>query len=165
MQSQCDRRVNQIAVVWHADPLIPKQSVAPGQHFSQQLLQKMTKLARYFHWSVVLLQLCFLFRYSELTLFPLSSGSLLLIHFLSLSVQVHAFSLERPFIQCTQRNAVIHPPAATVQYVCAFWILIVGGSINVSVTRTVDKNTSICCCLFLLHPPPPHSNLKLESNC
>lgn len=91
---------------------------------SQQMLQKMTKLVRYFHWSVVLFQLCFLFRYPELTLFPLSSVSLLLIHSLSLSVQVHAFSLERPFIECTQRNAVIHSPAATVQYVCAFSILL-----------------------------------------
>lgn len=113
--------VNQTAVVCHTDPLIPTQAVLPGQHFSQQLLQKMTKPARYFYWSVVLLL-------TSLSL-PFSSDSLLLFPYLTLCpsswVQAHlVYSKE-----CSNPLSCIYSTVC----VC-FCLLIVSPCIDVTVT-------------------------------
>lgn len=81
---------NQTAVVCHTDPLIPAQSFPPGQHFSQEILQKTTKQVQYFHWSVFLCVLCassgVFFRCPRLTLY--------LVFPLDWSVWAHEVSLE-----------------------------------------------------------------------
>lgn len=79
------RRMNQKMFVCQTDPLIPTQSAPLCQHFFTIVSAENDKSQWYHYRSVGLLQLCCLFRYPGLTL---SSDSLMLFHYLSISLRV-----------------------------------------------------------------------------
>lgn len=151
MQSHCKRRVNQTAVVCHTDPLIPTQSVPPGQHFPQQLLRKMTKPVRYFYWSVVSLDVL---ASPSLPFSPDSlSCSFTIFHSPFRLKSSALMELSSSVLTGMHQSILLH--SATV-FLCLDRLSIY--QCQCHAYRKVDESITLCCCLSLLHLPPLHSN-------